>query len=233
MYHSSLKKGGDFANNIISNVARGSYSQVGSIKGDEAEKAYISYMGLTPDANLSDTHQTFVSHAGTTQNFTDQGTANQTSIPPNGTSPTETGEQESVQPMPAYTNIEIGGGRITGTEITSDSGSRNFALYHTDQYMAPTKGTYDTVQSVDGATWYKQYVGGEFIQISPASRSCINIMEIRKVDNSVNELLDGPTLDASALASKIYGVPSNHVRAWQSKVRKQLRQDRELYALLA
>lgn len=28
-------------------------------------------------------------------------------------------------------------------------------------------------------------------------------MEIRKVDNSVNELLDGPTLDASALAGKI------------------------------
>ena len=46
-------------------------------------------------------------------------------------------------------------------------------------------------------------VGGEFIQISPASRNCINIMEIRKVDNSVNELLDGPTLDASALAAKI------------------------------
>ncbi|MGN8861848.1 TraG/VirB4 family ATPase [Dorea longicatena] len=46
-------------------------------------------------------------------------------------------------------------------------------------------------------------VGGEFIQISPASQNCINIMEIRKVDNSVNELLDGPTLDASALASKI------------------------------
>lgn len=46
-------------------------------------------------------------------------------------------------------------------------------------------------------------VGGEFIQISPASQNCINIMEIRKVDNSVNELLDGPTLDASALAGKI------------------------------
>ena len=43
---------------------------------------------------------------------------------------------------------------------------------------------------------------GKFIQISPASRNCINIMEIRKVDNSVNELLDGPTMDASALASK-------------------------------
>ena len=46
-------------------------------------------------------------------------------------------------------------------------------------------------------------VGGEFIKISPASLSCINIMEIRKVDNSVNELLDGPTMDTSALAAKI------------------------------
>ena len=36
-------------------------------------------------------------------------------------------------------------------------------------------------------------VGGTFIQISPASQNCINVMEIRKVDNSVNELLDGPT----------------------------------------
>lgn len=46
-------------------------------------------------------------------------------------------------------------------------------------------------------------IGGEFIQISPASRNCINIMEIRKTDNSVNELLDGPSLDNSALAGKI------------------------------
>lgn len=46
-------------------------------------------------------------------------------------------------------------------------------------------------------------VGGTFIQISPASKNCINVMAIRKVDNSVNELLDGPTLDASALAGKI------------------------------
>lgn len=46
-------------------------------------------------------------------------------------------------------------------------------------------------------------VGGEFIQISPASKNCINIMEIRRIDNSVNKLLDGPTLDASALAGKI------------------------------
>lgn len=35
-------------------------------------------------------------------------------------------------------------------------------------------------------------VGGEFISISPASPHCINVMEIRRVDHTVSELLDGP-----------------------------------------
>lgn len=46
-------------------------------------------------------------------------------------------------------------------------------------------------------------VGGEFIQISPASPHCINIMEIRRIDHSVNDLLDGPSIQLSELASKI------------------------------
>ena len=46
-------------------------------------------------------------------------------------------------------------------------------------------------------------VGGEFIQISPASPHCINVMEIRKVDRSVNEILDGPGIQLSELAAKI------------------------------
>jgi len=46
-------------------------------------------------------------------------------------------------------------------------------------------------------------IGGEFIQISPASSNCINIMEIRKIDNTASELLDGPILDKSLLAAKI------------------------------
>ena len=111
MYHSSFNKGGDFANNVISRIAQSNYSQVGSIKGADAEKAYISYMGMKAD---------------------------------------------SEHPLPNYSNMEIGGGRITGTEST-ESGSKEFALYHADQYMAPSQGTYETVQSVDGATWYKQY----------------------------------------------------------------------------
>ena len=48
-----------------------------------------------------------------------------------------------------------------------------------------------------------QNIGGEFIQISPASSNCINIMEIRKTDNTANELLDGVVLDKSLLAAKI------------------------------
>ena len=48
LYQSSLKKGGDFANNVISNIAQGNYGQVGSIKGEDAAKAYASYMGIDP-----------------------------------------------------------------------------------------------------------------------------------------------------------------------------------------
>ena len=46
-------------------------------------------------------------------------------------------------------------------------------------------------------------IGGEFIQISPASRNCINVMEIRKVDKTADELLDGPGIEKSMLAAKI------------------------------
>ena len=35
------------------------------------------------------------------------------------------------------------------------------------------------------------------------ARTCINVMEIRKVDRSVNEMLDGPGIQLSELAAKI------------------------------
>lgn len=46
-------------------------------------------------------------------------------------------------------------------------------------------------------------VGGEFISISPASPHCINVMEIRRVAHTVSELLDGPGIQLSELATKI------------------------------
>lgn len=46
-------------------------------------------------------------------------------------------------------------------------------------------------------------IGGEFIQISPASPNCINVMEIRRADKSAEELLDGPSVEKSLLTAKI------------------------------
>lgn len=46
-------------------------------------------------------------------------------------------------------------------------------------------------------------VGGEFISISPASRQCINIMEIRRVDQTANAIIDGVVNENSILAKKI------------------------------
>lgn len=110
LYQSSLKKGGDFANNVISNIAHGNYGQVGAIKGEDAAKAYTAYMGI--DASAPD--------------------------------------------AATYSNMEIGGGRMTGVE-NANGVSREFALYSADQYAAPTHGSFETVQSADGAAWYKQY----------------------------------------------------------------------------
>ena len=46
-------------------------------------------------------------------------------------------------------------------------------------------------------------IGGEFIQISPASKNCINIMEIRPTDNATSDILDGYVVERSELAMKI------------------------------
>jgi len=110
-FKTSMAKGGDFANSIISSVAQGDIRQVGSITGDTANQAVVSYMGLAgkPDA-------------------------------------------------PTYSNAEIGGGRIMGTETSAmNPEGVQFGMYQADQYMAPEQGHYDVVQSVDGAKWYRQY----------------------------------------------------------------------------
>lgn len=100
LYQSSLEKGGDFANNVISNIAQGNYGQVGSIKGDGAVSAFQSYMGIQ------------------NEDKTDH----------------------------SYTNVEIGGGRITGVESGSNGDSREFAMYHADQYTAPTQAKLEKQQ---------------------------------------------------------------------------------------
>jgi len=46
-------------------------------------------------------------------------------------------------------------------------------------------------------------IGGSFIRLSPGSPNCINILEIRKKDNSANELLDGEFEEQSYLSMKV------------------------------
>ena len=58
----------------------------------------------------------------------------------------------------SYKDVEIGGGRIMGTEISPDkSTSIPFGMYSTEQYMPPEKGDFDTIKTADGAQWYRQY----------------------------------------------------------------------------
>lgn len=58
---------------------------------------------------------------------------------------------------PAFSNVEIGGGRITGTETTAENPDGiSFGMYHADQYMPP-EGDYSSVTAADGSKWFKQY----------------------------------------------------------------------------
>lgn len=109
-FESSVKKGGDFANNVTGAVAQGNINYTGSMTGTQASQALSSYMG----------------HTGITD-------------------------------APNFSNVEIGGGRITGTETSVDHpNGTSFGMYHADQYMAP-EGNYETVTAADNSTWYKQY----------------------------------------------------------------------------
>ena len=59
--------------------------------------------------------------------------------------------------IPAFSNVEIGGGRIMGTETSLENPDGiQFGMYNTAQYMAP-EGKYETVTAADDSTWYKQY----------------------------------------------------------------------------
>ena len=65
--------------------------------------------------------------------------------------------QTGIPDAPSYSDVEIGGGRIMGTETSVDyPNGTAFGMYNTEQYMAP-EGNYETVTTADNATWYKQY----------------------------------------------------------------------------
>lgn len=121
MFTSSMEKGGDFANNVIGTVAKGSISSVGTMTGETASQGLLSYMGYTG---------------------------------------MEAGD------APAFSDVEIGGGRIMGTETTAEHPNGiAFGMYCADQYTAP-EGDFSTITAVDGSKWYKQYAA-DAVEKSP------------------------------------------------------------------
>ena len=113
-FTSSMAKGGDLANSVIGRVATGSINSVGSMTGEKASKALLSYMGYTALGS-------------------------------------------EAKDVPIYSNVEIGGGRITGMETSGDnSAGTPFAMYHAEQYAEPSR-EFTNVTAADGTKWYKQY----------------------------------------------------------------------------
>ena len=56
-----------------------------------------------------------------------------------------------------YRDVEIGRGRITGTEIMPEHpGGISFTMYNAAQYAKP-EDPFQKVQSADGQSWYKHY----------------------------------------------------------------------------
>jgi len=57
----------------------------------------------------------------------------------------------------SHTNIEIGGGKVTGTEINPDNPTGvDFAMYNAEQFTKPSDD-FNVVEAIDGSKWYKQY----------------------------------------------------------------------------
>ena len=65
--------------------------------------------------------------------------------------------ENDAEDIPSYSNVEIGGGRIMGTETSEEyPDGISFGMYHTEQYMA-TSGEHTIITAADGTSWYKQY----------------------------------------------------------------------------
>lgn len=66
------------------------------------------------------------------------------------------GEEASGKSPLTFSNVEIGGGRITGMVSKPDmSEPIAFSMYHADQYAEPKDG-FSRIRTVDGALWYTQ-----------------------------------------------------------------------------
>ena len=161
-YEGSVGKSGSFAASVIGSVARGDISKMGTISGANGKTAMESYFGFHTNANkqsaqtaeLHQTPKTMLEHGGATAITNKEevgGTMGVDSFNSSisGDAPSET--------VPVFSEIEMGGGRITGMETTDEfPEGRQFAMYDSEKYAKPD-GSFETVAAVDNSKWYKQY----------------------------------------------------------------------------
>lgn len=121
VFNSSVAKGGTFANRVIGSIANGSIKETGTISGNGATDALMSYMGYTALGENADN-------------------------------------------IPSFSDVEIGGGKITGKEVSAEyPDGIAFAMYSSEKYSAP-EDNYTTVTAADGTSWYKQYAAVTVVQ---------------------------------------------------------------------
>lgn len=174
MYENSVGKGGAFATSVISSVARGEINKMGTISGANGKAAIESYFGYNANATVDKKEGTSsemsIEQGGATtvtQNSNIGGTIGfdaggqpigSESSPIDIASAGGTEFSSSMgDNIPTFSEIEMGGGRITGTEtnIAHPDGIQ-FAMYDAEKYSKP-EGNFETVTAVDNSKWYKQY----------------------------------------------------------------------------
>lgn len=148
MYQNSVGKSGSFAAGVIGSVARGEITKMGTISGDNGKAAMESYFGYNASASIDkkegSTSSQSIEYGGATTITNEDTVSGSIDIAGGGA-------------VPSFSEIEMGGGRITGMETSAEYPEGiQFAMYDAEKYSKPD-GEFETVTAVDNSKWYKQY----------------------------------------------------------------------------
>lgn len=141
-------KGHNFGENIPFNE---NPSGIGSGYAENVAPNEISY----PEAgqNFGENSPFYDNTSGMGTSFADEVNSNGYTYHENGYS----NNFDMGNSMPVFSDIEMGGGRITGVETTAEHPDGiQFAMYDADKYSKP-EGKYEVVTAIDNSKWYKQY----------------------------------------------------------------------------
>lgn len=171
VFERSLARGGDFATRVTSAVAHGNVANTGTMQGPTASAALSSYLGLGGAGGqaVSQSSGSSPSRGGgvdVSPGMPIAGTG-ETGFSADAQAPSSDGgagpmasspmSEMSHAPIPTFSDVEIGGGRISGVETSPAHPSGiPFAMYSAEQYIKP-EGDHETVTAKDGTAWFKQY----------------------------------------------------------------------------